>query len=222
MGYMDLADFRTEVQSSVGDRDFPDARLDRWINFGYLDLVGAIDFEEFTTSNAFSTVAGQTTYTIPADTRLIQIVKDVTNQKSLQFIDKTEFYRLNGTLQDLPLKWTRVGDQVLLHPIPSGVFSINTIYKRDAIRLTDPTDETMLPDTWDAAVTLLSVYHGLLAIGQEQRATQWFARAVNYIQSRVTQEEAFVRTPGLGLTYAVPQEILLGALTEAQQAAGAR
>lgn len=223
MGYMALSDFRTEVQSALGNRDFSDARLDRWINFGYLDLVGAIDFEELISTTPLNTQIGLTSYTIPVDdVRLIQLIQDNTNQNLLQFINKAEFYRLDLVTQGTPIKWTRVGDLISLNPTPSAIVQLTIVYARDADRLINVGDVTVLPDTWDAAVVLLATYHGLLAIGQEQRATQWFARAVNYIQSRVTQEEAFVRTPGLGLTYAVPREILLNALTEAQQASGAQ
>lgn len=220
MGYMLLTDFRTEVQSSVGDRGFTNARLDRWINFGYLDLAGAIDFEELTETDTFNAVIGQNNYPIPIDARLIQLVINDTDETLLQFIDKSEFYRLNRTAQAPPLKWTRVEEEILLNPTPDATDSFITVYKKDPVRLLNDGDTTILPDTWDAAVTLLATYHGLLAIGQEQRATQWFARAVTYIQSRITQEEAFIRTPGLGLVYAVPQERMANALTEAQQASG--
>lgn len=220
MAYMLLSDFRTEVQSAIGDRGFTNSRLDRWINFGYLDLAGAIDFEELTDTAAFAGVIGQNNYPVPADARIVQLVINETDQRLLQFVDKSEFFRLERTVNAPPLKWTRVNDEILLNPTPDATDSFTIVYKKDPTRLINAADLIVLPDTWDAAVTILGTYHGLLAVGEEQRATQWFARAVNYIQSRITQEETFIRTPGLGLTYAVPGERAINALTEAQQAAG--
>lgn len=204
MGTMSLFDFRGDVQAALGERGFSDARLNRWINFGYLDLTGAVQFEELNKFSILATVIGQREYATPARVRLLQsVARD--GGDLLDFVDRTEFFRLvlaNGTA----VRWTRIGTQILLHPTPDSVENLTQLFTEFPALLAADADVTVIPTTWDAAVFLLAVHHGFLAIGEDDRALAWLSRAVQYIRARVTDDELFVKETGLGLALGLPPD----------------
>jgi hypothetical protein len=212
MGYMTLADFREELSETTGNRGFDNGRLDRWINFAYMDVTGAIDLEELEEPAAAVTVAATPTVAKPDNSRKVLTVVDDTTGRLLQSIDKTEYFRLDRTTTGEPLKWAVLGDNIYLHPTPNAAFDLLIIQKIDPARLELVSDTTILADTWDAAVFMLSVHYAYMSVGEDQRAALWMNRAISYLQSRATAEEIFIREPGLGLSMAVPKERLLSAM----------
>jgi hypothetical protein len=200
MGFMTLDDFRTDLQSALGDRGLGNPKLDRWVNFAYLDLAGAISFESLEDDITRSTVAANRAVAAPGNTLAIKVVRDTTNDRLLSWIPKPEYFRRSASASGQPTHWTRHGEEILLHPIPDDVFSLDIFYQTMPDRLTSPADTTILPDTWDVAIHLLSVYHGLQATGEEQRASAWWARAVNYIQTRLSEDLLQATSSGLGLS----------------------
>ena len=200
MAYMQLTDYRTDLQSALGERGLANSQLDRWINFAYLDLIGAVQFPELTEEDTTqSTVAGQNYINVPTGAMLIQLVRNVTDDAKLSWVPLTEYWRLPQT-SAVPTKWSRQKAKIMLNGVPSGIKSMQIIYIKSPTRLSGATDVIALTDTWDDAVFLLSVHHGLLALGEEQRAAAWFNRAASYITSRMTEEGLTATTPGLGLT----------------------
>lgn len=214
MGFFTLEDFREELSSVLGQRGTGDRRLDRWINFGYLDLTGALDFDELNDLYELNVTASQNTYDVPAKTRMVKAVVNEDTDRLLDYVDPTEFFRLDRTKTAEPLRWTRYADNILLHPTPADSATFTVMRKVDPDRLEEYDDVTVLSDTWDAAIHMLSVYHGFLALAEnEARANAWMTRAIMYIQTRATQEEMFVKESGLGLSYAMPLEKRLAAMS---------
>lgn len=210
MGFMTLDNFRTDLQSALGDRGIVNERLDRWINFGYLDICGSIDFEvldEEDTTQSIST--GANTANVPAGALIVKLVKDTTNDNLLGWIPKPEFHRLSASATGAPTKWTRHKNQIFVHPKPTATTAIRIIYKKPPTRLINATDVTVLPDVWDAAVFMLAVSYGMLALGEEQRAGVWLQRVVHYIQTRMTEERMHSGESGLGLSLPVVGQSML-------------
>jgi len=198
MGLMTLEDFRTDLQSALGDRGIDNPRLDRWINHAYMDLTGGVRFEDLTEINDSETVAGVATISRPTDTRKVLIVKDVTNDNLLGWIPKNEYLRRSSALSGIPENWTEIENLIYLYPKPSGVLSIMTVYLRDPVPLQNPTDLTDISAVWDTVIWMLSVRYGLMALGEEQRASFWLSNALAYIQSKLTEDEIQAMTSGLG------------------------
>jgi hypothetical protein len=200
MGFMTLADFRTDLQSALGDRGFENPRLDRWVNFGYLDLAGAIGFESLERDVERATVIGNRSVAVPDNIMAVKVIRDKTNDRIVSWVPKTEYFRRSSASAGQPTHWTRHGEEILLHPVPDGVFAIDIFYHAMPDRLTGVGDTTALPDTWDVAIHLLSVYHALQAVGEEQRASSWWARAVSFIQTRLSEDLIQATSGGLGLS----------------------
>lgn len=199
MGAMTLANFQAEIQSCVGDRGSDTTRLTRWLNFGYLDVAGAIDFEEFNfIDTSQSTVIGTQSVNIPAGSMVVQFVRNTTGNSLLAWLPRVEFQRRPITPTGTPTHWTTQGTKILLNPTPSAIVTLAIGYKKPPTLLAVDADATSLPDVWDPAIYMMAVHHALLALGEEQRASAWFNRAAGYIQSRMTQQDLIQDAAGLG------------------------
>lgn len=221
MGLFTLADFREELTAVMGSRGTSNNRIDRWINMAYFELSGALDFPELNDIHEFDTSAGDAAYAVPSGTRLVKTIVDNDESESLTYIDPTEYFRLDRTLDGPPIRWTRYGNEVFLHPTPDGTIAMLMLRKMDPVRLAQVAHTTVLSATWDAAVHMLSVYQGLLSVGEnEQRAGAWLMRAVAYIQTRATEAEMFTTESGLGLSYSLPMEKRFAIMNEAARAGG--
>jgi hypothetical protein len=218
MGLMTLADFREDLQSALGERGYANARLDRWINFGYLDLTGAVEFEVLADDEEIDTANGQNYIATPDNALIVTAVRDNDNDNILAWIPKTEYLRrLQATSGD-PTHWTRHKDTILLHPVPDAVIALGVYTIEPPAILALVSDTTVLPDTWDPAVFQLSVHHALLATADEQRAVAWLSRAIAYIGSRITESDYHGSREGLGASIPRGMEALQARLEQLQGA----
>jgi hypothetical protein len=199
MGVMTLSDFRSDIQQAMGNRGLGNPFLDRHINYGYQDVCGMVDFEELEEDAASSTTQGQVHVTMPATAWLIKVVRNTTDDTRLEWVPKTEFWRLSQA-GGIPTRWTRHKDQILLNPLPNVSKSLKIVYKKSPAILAAVTDMSVLPTTWDAAIFLFAAHFSLMALGEEQRAGAWFQRGIAYVQSRMTEGEVKESSAGLGLT----------------------
>jgi len=179
-----------------------------------MDLTGALDFDELNDIYDLALTPGENAYDVPEGTRMVKAVIDDYEDRLLDYVDPTEFFRLNRAQEGDPIRWTRYANQIFLHPTPDGDPEYIIMRKMDPAPLVLDGDTTPLSATWDAAVLMLAVYHGMLAIAEnEQRANSWMIRAVTYIQTRATQAEMFTKESGLGLAYALPLEKRMSAMS---------
>lgn len=195
---MSLDDYRTDLQSALGDRGLQNDRLDRWINFAYLDLAGSVDFEVLEEDETVATVASTQTIDAPDNAMVVKLIRDTTNDNLLGWVPKGELFRRSASVEGRPTNWTRHGSLIYLHPIPDDAFDLFVVFKTSPTLFASEADVSVLPDIWDPAIFLLSVHHGLQALGDEQRSAAWFSRAVSYIQSRMTEQDLHANASGLG------------------------
>jgi hypothetical protein len=198
MGYMTLDDFRTDVQSALGDRGFDNPRLDRWINYGYHDLAGSVDFEVLDDDETTATVDATQTIASPANSMVVKLIRNNTSDNLLGWVPKAELMRRSVTITSEPKNWTRHKDLIYLSPVPDGVYSLFVVFKTPPARFTTAVDVSVFPDIWDPAIFQLSVHHALLALGDEQRSVAWLSRAITYIQTRITEADLHAEASGLG------------------------
>ncbi len=215
MGVMTLTNFRDDTQSALGDRGLANASLDRWINLGYLDIAGAVDFdilqEEDTTQ---STVAGTVSVNVPTGAHKVKYVRSTTGDNLLEWVPVTELYRRSQSA-GTPTVWAQRKNLILFNPIPSTVLALRIGYRKSPTALSATGDVTVLPDYWDAPIFLLAVHYGLLSRGEDQRAMVWLQRAAAYIQSRITERD-LMEDRGLNWTLPLIQNQLVAAQTGAK------
>jgi hypothetical protein len=205
MGLITLTDLRTDLQTVLGNKGIAEAALDRYINFGYYDLAGAIEFEALTVQTALSTTASQAyinNATTPSTALVVLMLRDSTNDSLLGWVPRNEYFRRKQASTGVPQVWTRHPNSgvpsLFLHPVPNGVFSVEVTTIEPPTALSNGTDVSVLPTIYDPALFQLAVHHGLLAQNEEQRAMAWLGRAIAYLESRITETDFHESSRGLG------------------------
>ncbi len=201
MGVLTLLELRTEVDSSMGNKtDIPDPRVDTWINLAYIDVASGIDFSELDGELVIPTVVGQNNYVGPVDPLVVDLVRDDTNDNLLTWVPKNEYFRLNRSINGPVKRWTRSAAEILVFPPPDAIVSLTAFFKVTPALLGADGDVTILPSFVDNALILLAPAYGLLATGEDQRAIVWLNRAINFLQSRLTNQDLSFLLGGLSKT----------------------
>lgn len=219
MGLMTLADFRGELSAVTGGRaNIGDPRIDLWINFGYFDVTGAVEFDELEDELEVTTTSSVDSVNLPSTVRSVYGVRGPSGL--LQWVTKHEWMRLFGAASAEPTKWTRIGNEIKLSPTPNALYSLIAFTKVDADKLEADTDVTVLPRTWDMAVHYLAVSHAYYAMEEVATGANWLNRAIAYIQTRASEENRQLIEPGLGGTLAPSLERLAGPMAPANAYGG--
>lgn len=204
MGVLTFLEIRTEVDSSMGNKtSTPDPRIDTWINLAYTDVASGIDFPELDDELVIPTVIGQNNYAGPANALIVDLVRDDTNDNLLTWIPKNEYFRLNRSENGPVQRWYRTGTQILVWPPPNAIVSLTAFFKLTPAVLVADGDFTILPPYMDNALIFLGTSYGLLATGEDQRAIVWLNRAINFLQSRLTNQDFTFLLGGLAKTQPV-------------------
>lgn len=205
MGALDLSDFRGELDLIFGDRSITNEEtiFNRWINFGYLEITGALDFEELEEhDDTITTSASDDEYGAPTDALAIKLIKDLTNDQTLEWVSKPDLFRRPVGGEGEPLYWTRHKGDIYLRPTPDGAYNLRIFYKKSPTLLSGNGDQTVLQDMWDQAIVYFSASHGFMMLGEEQRGVAWYNRGVRYSQSRMTEQKFQEGTIGLKMAQA--------------------
>lgn len=197
MGFMALSDFRTDVNTALGNRGLPNAQVDRWVNFGYLEVTSAVRFEVLDGTDTIATVMSQNYIVAPTEVQYIRLVRDTSNDYLLGWVPKNVYYMKLQATSDVPKVWTRDGLNILLHPVPDAAYNLDVVSKKTPTLLSGDGDVTVLSDAWDPVILALAIHYGLLTLNEEQRALVWLQRAVAYAASRLTEEDLEIETRGL-------------------------
>lgn len=164
-----------------------DPVLGEWTNLGYFEVAGAVDFPELDVTKMVNTVIGANAYALPAGLVQIQTVYDSVAKYGLRRVEKAELFRQDLAEPGAPKIWTRHGASLYIHPTPTTIRSLSLIGRSEPDQMVADADKTILPKTWDAAIKLLAVCYALWDLNEDARATTWYNRALNYMQSRLIE-----------------------------------
>lgn len=188
-GTKDLATFRSDLDSQLGNRGFGNTLFDQWVNESYLELTGGIRFPELLASFTVATVSGTVSYAGPTDSIGWEVVYDETNDQVLERIDRHDFYRQLRTVNNTPEFWMRDQDRLFLSPTPDAVISERILHIKQPTLLAASTAKTVIPAHWDYAIELLALSRGHAHAVEEDRSAHTRNLAINYIQSRMTEKD---------------------------------
>lgn len=190
MGAKNLAGFRSDLEFGLGDRGFAKGKLNGWINAGYFDITGAFDFEELHETSRNPFIVDQEDVTLPTDLQWLRSVHNDTDKESLTNIDEDNFWLLEDkTDGGIPEQWTRIGNSLRIWPKTDKARTIRINYNKFPVVLAASKDVTTLTPTWDRGVELFSMHHALMSVGEEARASEFLARGMTYVRSRLLQQE---------------------------------
>lgn len=188
-GTKELSTFRTDMESQLGNRGFGTVLVDQWINTAYLEITGGIRFPELMDSFPVTTVVGTISYPGPTDSIGWESVFDDQNDKVLERLARHDFFRRPSAPNGTADSWTREGDNLHLNPTPDAIIVVKLLHQKQPTLLVATTDKTVIPAHWDYAILLMAVSIGLLHAVEEDKSAHWRNLAINYIQSRLTEED---------------------------------
>lgn len=188
-GIKTLAVFRTDMESQLGNRGFGTTLIDQWVNSAYLELAGGIRFPELLENFPITQVVGQQNYPGPTDSIGWETVYNSTAGTVLERLARHDLFRRQTASNGVADSWTRDNDEILLSPPPDSTAVINLLHYKQPSLLSAPSDVTVIPAHWDYAIELLAVSKGLLHAVEEDRSAHWRNLAIQYIQSRLTEED---------------------------------
>lgn len=186
---LSITNYRSQLQAILGKRGYATAELDAWINMGYQDLAGVVDFPELEETSTVNTAGNTQSISAPPNVLVIQLLKDETSDVALQWLAKPELFRRKISPEGAPKYWTRQGDLIYLSPVPDGVYAIRVFFKQAPADLGTGSSSSVFPDVWDPVILQLAAHYALMGTGQEQRGAAFLSRAVTYIQSHITEDD---------------------------------
>lgn len=192
MGLMTLARFQAHITANPAIQGLTgiDLELVRdWVNMGYFELIGAVEFDALKKCASLTTVQDVRSYKLP--TRFIDLI-GLQDRSSGTFITKTNLrnlQRLSSNETGYPRFWTRKEDALVLWPLPDDEYDMFVYYVAEPLPLTASTDVTILSSTWDKAILLFALESALRENNQFDAADKVFTRVMANIKSRIKDGE---------------------------------
>jgi hypothetical protein len=189
MGFMTLLDFKNEISSVLGGRTVDATRAKNWVNMAYFDTCGAVDFPELGTTPQFNSVAATAQYSIVDGVYQVLAVYDTVAKLFLRRVRIEEYARQDHSEAGPPKLWSRHGASIFLNPVPTDIRAIKYYARSEPAPLAVDGDKTILPRTWDQAISMFSIATALFSLNEDSRATTWYNRAIAYTQTRMLEGE---------------------------------
>ena len=212
MGFLTLGDFQDELATmlSVKGEGPPrgNRRLDRYINMGYLELTGTMDFNALFKIQTIATVADTKTYTLATSLQSVRAVIDTTNTYNLRRVTIENFFRLDPSNTGQPQRWARAAGLLYLWPVPDAVYSIDVMHNVEPTVLVADGDKTVLNSVWDQAILLFAGKAASMVDGDGDKVELFLSLARTYVQSRISDAEADHASQSVGVTVALDEDIL--------------
>lgn len=163
---------KTELKARLGNRTDLDARMVRWINYSFFEILmnPRFLFFELDTSFTFTTVAGTKDYVIsPTDFWFILDIRDMPNARRLlrthwSYLDKV----VDTTGQ--PTRYYRFGNSLFLDPIPDNAYDIRVRYRRRPADLASGTLFEGLGTEWEEKIITLAAVKAFEALKLTEQA----------------------------------------------------
>jgi len=198
----------TEVTSRLGGRSDIAARIGRWINYAYLELLMQPRFSFFeldkTSDNAILAATPSFDLSTIADFWFLLHLADTTNSRRLErshikVLD--DLITTTGQVQ----RFARFGPIAYFDPIPDANFTLRVRYRRRATPLVSGTAFDDLGDEWEEPLVTLSVVKGWEALDQRDKASE---------QRQLLEPMLAAREDVPGLEFMADTEITIEPVTE--------
>ncbi len=192
MGALTLKQFRSLVLANPllqGQGDIDNDLIDAWINLGYAEVTGAVEFEELTHCASLNTVDGVSEYNMPVNFAGIISIQDRTSGAKLARISLRDMHRKTFDERGYPTYYARKERGIIIWPVPDGIYSFHAYFVRDMTPLAEAGDRTVLPATWDKAVLLFAQENALRNYNMFDAADKAFMRSIQMMRSRLTSAD---------------------------------
>lgn len=168
---------KSEVISRLGNRTDIDARVERWINQAFFELLlnPRFSFFELDLSATFVTANGTGTYSLATIAPDMWFILDITDTDNSRHLSRSHFQvldRITGTSGQVT-RYYRFGMDVIFDPTPDAIYNMRLRYrKRPAdVSSTNNTFEG-LGTEWEEPIATLSTIKGFEALDQRAKAQE--------------------------------------------------
>lgn len=189
----------TEVLARLGNRTDIGARVGRWINLAFLELLTnpRFSFYELETSSAFLTEIGENSYNLSGQILIFDgntqrgivdvlwVITSIYDETNRQILHKSHMremekrgssydYTIYGNSQGLgkPNYYTRSDNTLFLYPVPDGIYTLNIRYLQRPDEQRAGTDFMGIGTEWEDLIVSLASLKGFIALGQTDRAME--------------------------------------------------
>jgi len=187
MGLTTLEQFRSELSHVLGERMRDNTLLDLWINRAYFEIANTGNQQHLKVCVHAETVQDASKYELPDDLLAILSVADLTNKRRLIRTSVDDYHLKDRSQKGNPAYYVRRSRTLIFWPTPRREFDIEMIYIEEPDALVESGDQTILPNIYDHAISLLAARNGLLTLGDDEQATLRFQSAQAYL--RTAQDE---------------------------------
>jgi hypothetical protein len=192
-----VAQMRTELRTHLGldSTELPDPDADLLIDRSAAELMSKFHFVATQDEQTITTVAGTSTYSVPASTDSIEglYIEDLISFQHSP-VDRTtfDFYQQNfqntSDAEGKPTLYFRRGDNIILYPTPDDVYTL-TLYRRKVLGDFSSGGTFFGTQEWYEVVLYGAITRGFHKLGDYQRA-QASATFQASLVSSITPTEA--------------------------------
>jgi hypothetical protein len=134
---------RDRLSVTTDDAILTTAVLYNCINDGISALADEYDWPWLTATDTVALTTGDNEYDLPDDFIRVHVA-DIDGDE-LEYIEYSDFLRYRNVSSAQPRKFTIVGSSILVTPTPNTTYTLNLLYQREDVVLSDDTDETYCP-----------------------------------------------------------------------------
>lgn len=188
---MNLAQIRSEVLNHGFDPVlFPQGRIDGYINDAYMRIVTTVNYFTNEASQAYVTVAGNSSLPWPAD---VGDIRSLVNTDSHRVLSQASLADLDGApaSSGTPQIYAVDGSALRLYPTPNGVYNLLLRYWRLPSPMVLDTDIPVIPPTWHRALWYWGCKEAYASEDDAATAQYWEAQ----FNSTVAEFAADVKFP---------------------------
>lgn len=191
MGIVNLAGFRTRLQTTLGNRGFTAAELDVWINAGMVEVAGAIEFDGLKYKVDTVLSKGVYEYGLAPDVLAITAVwiSGFRGKGKLLRTTPEVIESMDRRREGFPKRYSKRSHTLIVHPTPDQEHLAHMVVMNEPRLMNDAVDTTSFPSTFDSGVHMMAVSAAYLDLGEEHRALVWANRCAAYLGSRLMPQE---------------------------------
>ena len=187
---MNLSQLRDAVRTRIGvpnaDTFYTDQVLTDLVNEALQAVASDADWPWLQISTTLTTAAGDGDYDTPADwTETRSLCID--GYDAMEYRTLGEIREYPSTVTGVPAVYTISGDDILLRPVPSGVFTVQHDYVKNEQTLVTDADVPLMPTQFRYSVVAFACHLAYLRSGDVQRATAALADYGSWKQRMLRQ-----------------------------------
>lgn len=177
---------RVRLGTPAGDTFFTDPVLADLVNEALLAISTETDWPWLQTSSTIPTVNGTAAYTLAAGVRNTRALT-IDGYDPLEWRTLAEIRSIPTTVTGQPTMYTVTQEQILVRPVPAGVYTLVHDYSTVEPVLSGPTSTPVMPSEFHYAIVALACHLAHLRGGDVNRAGAAMADYQGWLKRMVSQ-----------------------------------